>query len=112
MPDHAMIRAALERVVDPCSIATGVPINLVDMGMVRTITHDDGEVRVALRLTSPICWQAANIVARVEEVLAPLAGVDTVVCTLDPASDWMPDMMASHAREKLRRLRPVTKMRL
>ena len=111
MPDHEMIWTALQRVVDPCSIATGVPINLVDMGMVKTITHDEGRVSIELRLTSPICWQAANIVAKVEEVLAPLAGVDSVVCTLDPASDWMPDMMAAHAREKLRRLRPLAEAR-
>ena len=29
------LRDALRRVVDPCSIATGVPVDLLDMGLVK-----------------------------------------------------------------------------
>ena len=108
MPDVAAIRAALERIVDPCSIATGLPISLPDMGMVKAIEiGEDGVVHVELRLTSPICWQAANIIAQVEETLAQAPGVTKVVCTVDPAAEWMPDMMAPSARAGLRRLRPM-----
>lgn len=98
--------------VDPCSIATGVPINLVDMGLVKQVTQDAGAVHIELRLTSPICWQAANIIAKVEELVAPLPGVDSVLCTLDAASDWMPDMIAPHIRKRLREVRPLPETRL
>lgn len=107
MPDAAAIQAMLDRVVDPCSIATGFPISLTDMGMVIAVTTSAGGiVHVDLRLTSPICWQAANIIAQVEEAVARVPGIAKVICTIDPTAEWMPDMMAPSARAGLRRLRP------
>lgn len=106
MREFEAIWTALERVVDPCSIATGAPINLVDMGMIKDIANDAGDVRIELRLTSPICWQAGNIITKVEEVIALLPGVRSVTCALSPVSDWMPDMMAASARARLKRQLP------
>jgi len=108
MRDTAAIQAMLDQVVDPCSIATGLPISLTDMGMVREVTlNEDGVAHVGLRLTSPVCWQAANIIAQVEQVVARVPGVSKVICTVDPASEWTPDMMAAGPRAELRRLRPM-----
>lgn len=108
MPDVAALRAVLDHVVDPCSIATGLPISLNDMGMVKEVRlSESGVAHVQLRLTSPICWQAANIIARVEEAVACVPGVICVTCTIDSAAEWMPDMMAASARDGLRRLRPM-----
>ncbi|MFD1558231.1 metal-sulfur cluster assembly factor [Paraburkholderia silviterrae] len=108
MPDTTAIQTMLDRVVDPCSIATGVPISLTDMGMVQKVRLDeDGVAHIELRLTSPVCWQAANIIAQVEKVVARAPGVSKVICTVDPASEWLPDMMASGPRAELRRLRPT-----
>lgn len=98
---------ALQRVVDPCSIATGVPISLVDMGIVKTVSFDDGAVHVLLRLTSPVCWQAANILAKVEEVVGAEPEVTSVTCEIDPLSDWMPDMIRPDIRQRLRAVRPL-----
>jgi len=105
MPDLKDIRSALRRVVDPCSIATGNPIDLFDMGLVKDVSETEGEVEVVLRLTSPICWQASNIIAKTEEVVGAVPGVRSVRCTIDASAEWMPDMMAATARTALRRLR-------
>lgn len=107
MLDNDAVLTALARVVDPCSIATGVPIGLREMGMIKAvqITHD--AVTVTLRLTSPTCWQAAIITAKVEETLAAIAGGRRVSCALDPTGDWMPDMMSDGARSRLRERRPL-----
>jgi metal-sulfur cluster biosynthetic enzyme len=103
---EAAVRRALEKVVDPCSIATGVPINLADMGMIKEIVCATGNVKVILRLTSPICWQAANILRAVEEAIMRVDGVHSVTCTLDPGAEWMPEMMSPDARAaRLDRLR-------
>jgi metal-sulfur cluster biosynthetic enzyme len=97
---------ALDGVVDPCSIATGAPITLGEMGLVQSVHIDGEDVRVVLRLTSPLCLQAGNILQAVETRLrAATNGI--VTCTIDPASDWMPQMMSNAARQRLRRLRPV-----
>ena len=46
MISQDQVTEALRRVVDPCSIATGVPINLVDMGIVRGIQIDGTECHI------------------------------------------------------------------
>jgi metal-sulfur cluster biosynthetic enzyme len=110
MPEISAIHAALGRIVDPCSIATGVPISLASMGMVKSVTELAGAVHITLTLTSPICWQASNILASIEATVGALPGVASVTCSLVPG-EWMPDMMAPEARERLRRLRPIPKGR-
>jgi metal-sulfur cluster biosynthetic enzyme len=107
MPDIAAVHAALARVVDPCSIATGVPINLADMGMVKQVGVDKGAVQITLRLTSPLCWQATNILAKVQELVGAIPGVSSVACDFDAGNEWLPTMMAEAARVRLRRLRPM-----
>jgi metal-sulfur cluster biosynthetic enzyme len=105
--DLAAIYEALSRVVDPCSIATGVPISLADMGLVQEVIEEEGTVRITLMLTSPVCWQAANIIAMVEDTVGALPGVVSVSCVLNPHAEWMPDMMNPEVRAKLRMLRPL-----
>jgi metal-sulfur cluster biosynthetic enzyme len=100
---------ALDRVVDPCSIATGVPINLREMGLVRSVDVQRGHATVTLVLTSPICWQVTNIVEAVERVVTEVEGIASCTCEIDPAADWMPDMMSGDAQLRLRRARPVGK---
>lgn len=107
MHDHAEIWRSLRRVVDPCSIATGVPIDIVDMGLVKTVARDAGRVAIRLRLTSPVCWQAARIVSQIEEVLSAVPGVTEIACNLDPFGEWTPDMIAPDVQQRLRKLRPV-----
>ena len=101
------VREALGHVVDPCSIATGVPISLQDMGLVRDISISAAEITVTLCLTSPICFQSINILAAVQSVLGELEGVEQVICRIDPSVQWLPDMMAPSARAALRRRRPL-----
>jgi len=89
---------ALRDVVDPCSIATGVPVNLPDMGMVKGVRALDGSIVVTLRVTSPLCMQVGNIVEAIEERLLRIPGITSVVCTVDPTPDWTPALMATARR--------------
>jgi metal-sulfur cluster biosynthetic enzyme len=107
MDDHAEIWRSLRRVVDPCSIATGVPIDIVNMGLVKAVRRDADRIVVQLRLTSPVCWQAARILSQIEEVLSVVPGVTEIVCNVDPYGEWMPDMITPETRKRLRTLRPV-----
>jgi metal-sulfur cluster biosynthetic enzyme len=103
----AEVRNALARVVDPCSIATGVPLTLAEMGMVRDIAIEGGGVAVTLVLTSPICWQAGNIIQAVEASVSRVPGVTTVTCAVDHDAGWLPSQMDPGARRRLRAVRPV-----
>jgi metal-sulfur cluster biosynthetic enzyme len=103
----AQVRDALARVVDPCSIATGVPLTLAEMGMVEGIAVEDGRVTVTLVLTSPACWQAGNIIQAVETSVGRVPGVASVACTVNHNAGWLPDQMEPGARLRLRAARPV-----
>jgi metal-sulfur cluster biosynthetic enzyme len=108
MVSQDQVTEALRGVADPCSIATGAPINLVDMGMVRGIRIDGTHVEIQLRFTSPVCWQAANIITAIEDNLMAIDGVEQVTCdTRSGAWEWKPEMMAPSAQARLRRLRPM-----
>jgi metal-sulfur cluster biosynthetic enzyme len=101
------VRQALRGVVDPCSIATGAPITIEEMGLVQRIeTNAAGEVLVELCLTSPFCFQAVNIVERIREVVGGI-GVTNVQVRIDYAAEWLPNMMSEKARARLRQVRPV-----
>ncbi len=107
------VTEALRRVVDPCSIATGAPIDLVDMGLLRGIVIDQTHVEIQLRLTSPLCWQATNITSAIEDAVMAIDGVEQVTCdTRSAAWEWTPDMMAPSAQARLRRLRPMPEPQL
>ena len=103
----AQVREALAGVVDPCSIATGIPLTLFEMGMVEDIAIEDGRVTVMLVLTSPVCWQAGNIIQAVEASVGRVPGVASVACTVNHDAGWLPDQMDPGARLRLRAARPV-----
>ena len=108
MISQEQVTEALRSVVDPCSIATGAPIDLVDMGLVRAIEIDHTHVEVQLRFTSPLCWQATNIISAIEDAVMAIDGVEQVTCDSRSAAwEWTPDMMAPSAQARLRRLRPM-----
>ena len=107
------VTEALRSVVDPCSIATGVPINLVDMGIVRGIKIDGTHVEIQLRFTSPVCLQSMNITSAIENAVMAVDGVGRVTCdTRSGAWEWTPAMMAPSAQARLRRLRPMPETQL
>jgi len=80
----AQVEQALERVVDPCSIATGAPVPLRAMGLVKDVRLErQSHVVVELRLTSPFCFQVGLILERIDDVTAGLHGVSSVRVEVD-----------------------------
>ncbi|QTH20282.1 DUF59 domain-containing protein [Rhizorhabdus wittichii] len=102
-----LVRDALRRVVDPCSIAAGVPIDVIDMGIIKAVDVRDGAIAITLRPTSPFCFQldmiAAQIVAKVQEAVPHKVSTE-----VDFAADWDPEMMSEQARARLRAVRPAS----
>lgn len=98
---------ALSSVIDPCSAATGAPLSLLEMGLVKRAERIGDRVEVDLRLTAPICWNAAPMMEAVERAVQQACGVTTVVCTADHGLEWTPADMTSAARTRLQLLRPV-----
>ncbi|QFR01696.1 metal-sulfur cluster assembly factor [Streptomyces phaeolivaceus] len=102
------VRGALRRVADPCAVATGVPVDIVAMGLVQDVRVDSGEVTVELRLTSPFCMQIGLITEQARAVVGELPGVTEVRIEVDHVAEWMPEDMDPEARAALRRVRPLS----
>jgi metal-sulfur cluster biosynthetic enzyme len=100
------VRKALDRVVDPCSIVTGVPITLGDMGLIAGVEVERGEAVVHLRVTSPFCMHIGNMQERIIAVVGEVDGIREVRVEVDDGMEWLPTMIAPHVTRRLREVRP------
>jgi metal-sulfur cluster biosynthetic enzyme len=94
--------AALERIYDPCSVATRSPLNIVDMGLVREVEVDgDHNVRVSICPTSPSCMLMASITEGAEKELRSIEGAARVEVTIDADFFWTPEAMTDRGQAEL-----------
>lgn len=94
------ILAALENAVDPCSVAAGRPMNIVEMGLVDAVDIDDaGQVTISLSLTSPSCMMLGQIMDQIDKYVAPVLGGQRPKLTFDDGMNWTPDRISGAARE-------------
>ena len=103
------VRRALNRIPDPCSVAAGATAGIAELGLLSEVAvenaSDGARVRVAIRLTDPVCMMGAAFLASARELLSRLDGVAHVEVWLDERSDWTPDEMAPAYRARLERVR-------
>jgi metal-sulfur cluster biosynthetic enzyme len=98
--------AALERIYDPCSVATRSPLNIVDMGLVREVEVDgEHNVRVSICPTSPSCMLMASITEGAEKELRTIEGAAEVEVRIDAEFFWTPDAMTEQGQAELARHR-------
>jgi metal-sulfur cluster biosynthetic enzyme len=106
---RAAVMACLERIVDPCSVATGVPAGLVSMGLVGPVAVDDGpegaKVRVTLYITEPGCLMGSLFELTARRALAEVPGVAEIEVAVDYTHVWGPEQMAPAYREHLTQVR-------
>lgn len=96
------IRHRLEGVIDPCSVAAGNEMNILEMGLVDRIELTDGHLDVGMRLTSPQCPMLQHFVAEVSRVLDGIPGITDVTVRGDSGMNWTPDDMTPEARQRRR----------
>jgi metal-sulfur cluster biosynthetic enzyme len=95
------IRAHINDIQDPCSIAAGDALGLEDMGLVEAVEIDgDGIVSVKIRLTSPTCVMVGLFAAEIQDRVSTLPGVRRVDVAFDRGLDWRPEMMSADARRR------------
>ena len=98
------IRRALDSIGDPCSVGSGVPMGIEEMGLVQAVEVDlNGNVVIRLRLTSPTCHMVSYFKVEAEERARQVPGVRSVRAVSDIGLDWSPQMMSPAARERRRK---------
>ncbi len=96
-----LIRSELDAIKDPCSLASGVPLGLDEMGLVDDVTIDDhGAVEVKLRLTSPFCHMIGFFTTEAERRVSSLPGVRSVSLIADNGLDWSPSRISTAVQAK------------
>jgi len=92
---EAKIRHELDSIKDPCSLASGVPLGLDEMGLIdQVIISDEGAVVLRLRLTSPFCHMIGFFKTEATRLIAALPGVASVTLEADNGLDWSPSMIS------------------
>ncbi len=91
------VRDGLAAVLDP-----ELGFDVVSLGLIRTITARDGEVRIEMTLTSPGCPLSGQLIEEVTDVAHGLLGsaaAVTVALVWEPP--WTPADLALDLREQL-----------
>lgn len=101
-PSEKTVRDRLREIVDPCSAANGSDLDIVEMGLVKSVGVTDGAVRVEMRLTTPACHMVPYFIDEIEGGVGPLPGVESVEVETDDGMEWTTDMMSEEAEKKRR----------
>jgi metal-sulfur cluster biosynthetic enzyme len=88
---RARIEAALARVVEPCSLAFGNPISIVEMGLIERIEVAGGHARITLCLTDAACIHFAAMQRFIRDELLELPEIETVEVDQTLEQLWTPD---------------------
>ena len=92
-PVVAAVRSALSTVEDP-----ELGIDIVSLGLVYSIDHENGHVRVVHTLTSMGCPLGPVIERDIDQALAVVEGVESVEVQLVFEPPWSPEQMSDDAR--------------
>ncbi|WP_223784259.1 iron-sulfur cluster assembly protein [Myxococcus sp. AS-1-15] len=100
-PVESALRERIQGIPDPCSLATGVPLGIGEMGLIESVVHQEGKVTVRLHITSPMCMMAAYFMREIEQRLTGQEGVESVHVEFDHDLTWTPQDIHPDARERL-----------
>lgn len=78
-----------------------IPVNIVDLGLVYSVTIVDDWVGVKMTLTTPGCGMADMIVNQIRKRVVEIPGVSDGDVRLVWNPPWNPRMMSPDARLKL-----------
>jgi uncharacterized protein involved in response to NO len=95
-PRRFLVERALRSVYDP-----EIPVNIVDLGLVRGTALEGSRVRVRLTLTAPGCPSGPAIEADLREALRNVPGVDEVAVELELDPPWSFEQMSPAGKAAL-----------
>jgi metal-sulfur cluster biosynthetic enzyme len=108
----ADVSCVLNTITDPCSAAAGVPIGLVDMGIVESIDIDGDAVKIKLLPTFPGCIYTAIFSNEIQSKLAEFDWTGDVAIDLEAqGSVWDEDRMSPSALTRLHKARAQRRRR-
>lgn len=99
LPDKETILNVLRTCYDPCCRERGVSI--VDLGLIQEVQVQEGQVSVAMLLTSGWCPFSMHLTQMIETEVGRLPGVKDVNVEIVWNPTWTPERMSDEARRRL-----------
>jgi metal-sulfur cluster biosynthetic enzyme len=90
---------SLKEVYDP-----EIPLDIVNLGLVKAIDIKDNYINIVLMLTSPNCPLQDVIVSQVISKLKNDLNIENVNITLDFTTPWSTSLITKEGKEKLQKL--------
>lgn len=114
MSRREQVVTRLNAIADPCSCATGEPIGIVDMGIVRDIRVTGDRVEIDILPTFPGCLYVGMFEHEAEQRLLALPWCAGVTVRQVSSGDdvWSEARMAPAARERLAQRRAERRLAL
>ena len=95
------IHARLDAIPDPCSIAMGKPMSLLEMGLVENVAiAANGAVTVTLCLTDTACVHFGGMRDYIEQSLRNIAGICSVRVDHTTEVIWTDERILSRTRPR------------
>ncbi|MBK3331529.1 metal-sulfur cluster assembly factor [Persephonella atlantica] len=91
---------ALKEVYDP-----EIPLNIVDLGLVKSVNINDNRLKVIMTLTTPQCPLEKYIIRTVIKTLhRHFPQLDEISVNMDFSEPWNAEKISPEGKEKLREL--------
>jgi metal-sulfur cluster biosynthetic enzyme len=99
------VLAAANQILEPCGMAQGLSIGMVDMGLIAGVdvkrSDSRWHVKVRARVTSPDCLHFVYFERELRAAIAAISEVEKIDVEWTDGSDWTPDDMSPQLREQL-----------
>jgi len=78
-----------------------IGVNIVDLGLIYDVQINEGNVKINMTMTSPMCPAVGVIVGQSKQVVHNIAGVTTCEINLVWDPPWSPEKMSDDAKMQL-----------
>lgn len=99
--EPADVWAALSEVRDPCLLAAGHDLSIVDLGLVARVTEAGGALEIGITFTEVGCQFTHRVIAAIEERIERLGRHSSVRVVPEWRPAWTEERMNGRARAAL-----------
>ncbi|HEY9707422.1 MAG TPA: hypothetical protein V6D48_04380 [Oculatellaceae cyanobacterium] len=102
----ALVQRMANEVYDPCGMARGLELGMVDMGLIRDINvqpkENGWDVSLRIRFTSPGCLYFLYFEREIRHRLEAFPQIEVLHIEWDDVCDWTPEDLSEAAQSKFK----------
>jgi len=95
---ESAVRQALETVKDPCMVAGGLDLTIVDLGLVTDVAINDDNIRIEITFTEVGCQFTHRVIDSIYTAVEAVSGEAEVQVVPQWNKAWTPEWMSEVGR--------------